>query len=372
MRIHVGRDEDENSRMTALEQEPIRPETALESILHQNPHLIADEPLLIIGRQVQLDSGVADLVACDEYGNLVIVEVKIGRSGIGSASEGSILSQPQEYASSLSRYEYDALADLYQEYCTRLEDGEWDVARATAASGILRQGFKSTFEKEIADHQFNTEQRLIVVAEEITQSTAANARFLLEQGLHFQCSEVRCFSAPEDTTGEQTLLVSSMVVDYDVSRVQPAGRSSPTYPDLAGEILERAFPEFRSLVQADSLFELLPDGIDGRQQQLISDNPNHPESVVYRLDVKPDAESLLIGIDIPGGGNQEDVLGQIESNSEVFTENGFTVKGNPMYRVVVDEWDVKSADQVRNLMYEVAERYATLINLGHSTLADPE
>jgi RecB family endonuclease NucS len=100
-------DDSVSSSVTALQQDPIRPEAALESILHANPQLIADEPLLIIGRQVRLDSGVADLLACDRHGNVVVVEVKIGRSGTGSASEETILSQPQTYAGSLSNFEFD-------------------------------------------------------------------------------------------------------------------------------------------------------------------------------------------------------------------------------------------------------------------------
>ena len=50
----------------------MRPEAAFESTLRANPELIVDEPPLIIGRQVRLDSGVADLIPCGEFGNVIV------------------------------------------------------------------------------------------------------------------------------------------------------------------------------------------------------------------------------------------------------------------------------------------------------------
>jgi hypothetical protein len=359
-------DDSVSSSVTALQQDPIRPEAALESILHANPQLIADEPLLIIGRQVRLDSGVADLLACDRHGNVVVVEVKIGRSGTGSASEETILSQPQTYAGSLSNFEFDDLSELFQEYASRLNGGEWEVERSYAAGGNLLQAMETVFGSAPEEHQFNTEQRLVVVAEEITQRTAANARYLLEQGLHFQATEVKRFTLPEEDATDRNLLTSSVIVDYSSRRVRPKRRLSPTHPELASEILERAFPELQSLVEADSVTELLPNGLDTREHRLISNNPAHPEDVVYRLDVKPDSNTVLIGIDVKGDDDR--VHEQIAEQETRFSESGFTVSGNKTYRVVVADWNLDNPEDIHDVIDEVADQYALLVQLGHDVL----
>jgi hypothetical protein len=358
-------DPQDTTGLSQCSTESIQPESAFESCLHKNPELILNEELLLIGRQVRLESDVADLIGLDEFGNTIIIEVKIGQSGTGSASEETILSQPQTYASSISNFEFDDLSALFHDYNSRLSGGEWDVDRAYAAGGNLLQAMETVFGSAPEEHQFNTEQRLVVVAEEITQRTAANARYLLEQGLHFQATEVKRFTLPEDATG-RSLLTSSVIVDYSSRRVRPKRRLSPTHPELASEILERAFPEFQSLVEADSVTELLPNGLDTREHRLISNNPAHPEDVVYRLDVKPDSNTVLIGIDVKGGDDR--VHEQIAEQETRFSESGFTVSGNKTYRVVVADWNLDNPEDIHDVIGEVADQYALLVQLGHDVL----
>jgi hypothetical protein len=356
--------------MTALNRDPIRPEAALESILHANPRLIVDEHLLIIGRQVRVDSGVADLIALDEYANIVVIEVKIGRSGTGSASEETILSQGQNYASDLSTFDYEALDELYQEYRSRLERGEWDDAQADAPGGSLRSVVETTFGKELAEHEFNTEQRLVVVAEEITRRTAANIRYLLEQGLHFQATEVQRFVSPTSTDERGSILSSSLVVDYELSRVRPKQRGSPTYPELVAPIVERVFPSISSVVQAETVADVFSDGFDTRGPELHSQHPDHPDGVVYSLAVKPDHGEVTLTID--NLDDDPNIVEQIQSHRDVFTAEGFTVKGNTRYRLVEKQWSVEGVDEVRDQSAGIGEQFAMLVRLGHSVLASFE
>jgi hypothetical protein len=348
----------------------IRPESKLEGWLHENPELILDEQLLIIGRQVRLDSGVADLIALDEFANVVVIEVKIGRSGSGSASEETILSQPQAYASSLSNFDYQALNDNYQDFIERLYDGDWDVAGDPVAGGILQTDVKSEFGKEIAEHEFNTEQRMVVVAERITERTAANARFLLEQGLHFQCTEVQRFSAPDEDAGDRSLLASSVVVDYDLTRVRPTSRGSPTYPEIVAPIVEAIFPSVRSTVQAETVSDAFPGGFETREPELHSQHPEHPDGVVYTLAVKPDHEEVTLTID--NLSDNPHVVDEIQAQEEQFTENGFTVKDNKRYRLVEKQWSIESAGEVRDRSTEIGEQFATLVQMGHEILVSTD
>jgi len=340
----------------------------LEDRLHRSPKLLLQEPILIIGRQVRLETGVADLIGIDHYGNIVVFEVKIGRSGSGSASEETILSQPQNYAQSLSSYDYEGLNDLYQDHRARLTRGEWDVSEGSDRGGNLLTGFETAFGESLEPHQFNSTQRMVVVAEEITRRTEQNARYLVEEGLNFQCAEIQVFSSPSGDDTE-TMVASSTVVDYPQGRVRPKDRPSPTYPRLVNDLLERAYPDFRSVASAASVGELFPEGIDVREPRLVSQNVDHPTSIRYRLAPKPDDGTVVIAIDAKG--NSVDGISELQRMRAEFEEQGLDVTGNQTYRVVTCKWEIKGADDLdEDLRDEIADAFATLVRLGHEAFAD--
>ena len=341
----------------------------LEDWLHRSPEMLLEEQVLIIGRQVRLETGVADLVGVDCFGNTCVFEVKIGRSGSGSASEDTILSQPQNYAQSLSSYDYEGLNELYQDYQTRLNRGEWDVSEDSGGGGNLLTDFETAFGESLEPHQFNSTQRMVVVAEEITRRTEQNVRYLLKQGLDFQCAEIQAFSSPSGDDTE-TMIASSTVVDYPQGRVRPKDRPSPTYPSLVNDLLERAYPDFRSVTSAASVGELFPEGIDVREPRLASQNVDHPTSIRYRLAPKPDNGTVVIAID--SKGNSVDGISELQRMRAEFEEQGLDVTGNQTYRVVTCKWEIKGADDLdEDLRDEIADAFATLVRLGHEAFADP-
>jgi len=355
---------------TQYDRLAIEREEVLEDWLHRSPELLLEEQILIIGRQVRLETGVADLVGIDCFGNTCVFEVKIGRSGSGSASEETILSQPQNYAQSLSSYDYEGLNDLYQDHRARLTRGEWDVSEGSDRGGNLLTGFETAFGESLEPHQFNSIQRMVVVAEEITRRTEENARYLVDEGLNFQCLEIQAFRSPNgDDPG--TLIASSTIVDYPQGRVRPKDRPSPTYPTLVNDILERAYPDFRSVTSAASISELFPEGIDVREPRLVSQNVDHPTSIRYRLAPKPDDGTVVIAIDAKG--NSVDGVSELQRMRAEFEEQGLDVTGNQTYRVVTRKWKLDGADDLdEDLRDEIADAFATLVRLGHEAFADPQ
>jgi len=355
--------------VVAYDQSSPASEEILEDWLHQSPELLLEEQILIIGRQARLETGVADLVGLDWWGNVVVFEVKIGRSGSGSASEETILSQPQNYAQSLSSYDYEGLNELYQDYQTRLTRGEWNVSEDSDRGGNLLTDFETAFGESLEPHQFNSTQRMVVVAEEITRRTEQNVRYLLEEGLNFQCMEIQAFSSPSsDDLG--TVIASSIVVDYPQGRVRPKDRPSPTYPALVNNILERAYPDFRSVTGAASVSELFPEGIDVREPRLVSRNVDHPTSIRYRLAPKPDDGTVVIAIDVQG--DSVNGVSELQGMRTEFAEQELDVTGNQTYRVVTRKWKVEGTDDLdEDLRDEIADAFATLVRLGHEAFADP-
>ena len=370
MRLYETITTDGEASVVAYDQSHPASEEVLEDWLHRSPELLLEEQVLIIGRQVRLETGVADLIGIDRYGNTVVFEVKIGRSGSGSASEETILSQPQNYAQSLSSYDYEELNELYQDYQGRLARGEWNVGEGFDRGGNLLTDFETAFGESLESHQFNSTQRMVVVAEEVTRRTEQNVRYLLEEGLNFQCVEIQAFGLPSGDDPE-TVIASSTVVDYPQGRVRPKDRPSPTYPALVNDILERAYPDFRSVTSAASVGELFSEGIDVREPRLVSQNADHPTSIRYRLAPKPDDGTVVIAIDAQG--NSVDGVSELQGMQAEFAEQGLDVTGNQTYRVVTRKWKLDGADDLdEDLRDEIADAFATLVRLGHQAFADPQ
>lgn len=360
------------------EVEPFQSESRLEQLLHQVPSLLLEEPILIIGRQVGVETGTLDLLGLDKYGNVVVFELKKGASGSGSASEGSILSQPQEYAQALQWFTYDELNDRYAEYRSDIGLKDWPDA-SMPSDESLQDAFAAHFGTTLNREDFNQHQRMVIVAEEITDRTAANARYLRDEGLHIQCVEVQRFRLSEDEDSSP-ILVASTVVDYDHKRVQPSGDDAITFPEINRAIVERVFPAIKEITHATTPEELIPEGFDHREPRLRSLNPDHPDPVRYTLRVKPlEKEQVRLSIDVTARNiDAEEVdkaalTNRLRAGTARFENAGFEVdQENMSFRIVTEQWDVGSVADVRDdaFLDEIADRYAELVRIGHEVMVN--
>ena len=349
---------------------PFESEYELESRLDELPSLLLDEKLLVVGRQVGVETGTLDLLALDRYGNVVVFEVKKGESGTGSASEGSILSQPQQYARAVRWFSYDDLEEVYDEYAAELAAGEWRVgARPTDAT--LREAFRDRFGRGIDPEAVNRHQRMVVVAEEVTDQTAANARYLRDEGLNMQCVEVRRFRSGEDSS----LLVSSTVVDYDERRVRPTEDGNPTYPEVARAIVDEASSTLEAVTGTSDPGELYLSGLDAREPRLRSPRSDHPDPIRYALRLKPLSDGQVrISIDTTTRGlavddvDKGELTGLVRSEPSAYEDAGFEVDhSRNTFRIVSDTWYVDTVAEMKDdaFVEEVADRYAELDRIGH-------
>jgi len=347
-------------------QQYVEDENELESIIQAVPEVLLDEDCLVIGRQVSLGTEALDLLALDKWANTLIFELKRGKSDVRSASKATVLSQPLTYARSLSGYDYDDLNDVFLGYQDEFAGSEWGIEPGDS----LADAFESTFGTEIDREAYNRKQRVAVVAEDITPRTRRNARYLVEQGLLFQCIEVGLFDKDEET-----VLSSATLVDYDKSRVKPPSHEPPRFEELNQQIIDRAFPEIQHIVAGQSPFDLVSD-LDRRAPWLKSQHADHPDAVIYSFKFAPQQMNrkvtpgnVAVRLDIEAGTNDEDSLAKLERNTARFEEQGFTASGNSTYGIFYDYWE---ADPARldsdEFLDEVAGRYAELVELGHDVL----
>lgn len=358
-----------NSEFTAdeLARSDIRNESVLESMFHANPQTILDEPVFIFGRQPAVDTGILDLLALDQYGNLLIIELKVGQSGSGSASEETILSQPQNYAQSLESYTYDRLDSIYQSYREDIQNGRWAISDSAVPADDLQSAFEAVFDESLEPDDFNPDQRMVIISEQITPRTQRNARYLLDQGLNIQCVEIQRF---DSEITDHTVLATNTVVDHHLSRVRPDRKLNPIYPDIVRDIVERAFPELQSVVEVSTSETAFQD-IESHRPHLRSKHPDHPD-LVYTLYLRPVEWGYVI-VAIDYWGEDDETLDTLRRNAELFEERGFQIsQDRTRDRIVRANWETDSTDLLSDdaFLEEVANEFVSLVKTGHEVFTD--
>lgn len=198
-------------------------EKHLENWLENSPEqTLAQEDFLWIGRQTSAtdEDGTifSDLFGVDSEGNLVIAELKKGRT------PRDIIAQILDYAAwadDLSESEIREIAENYFQKRGVFEGKTFDDA--------FREAFDIPETDELP--QLNEDLRLLIVAEEIPSRVARVCRFLrTSHGLNVICVDVSIF---QTESGEVVVSTEIIVGDEDfvAPKTQPRERpSSPPQP----------------------------------------------------------------------------------------------------------------------------------------------
>ena len=137
---------------------------------------ILGEKLLIIGKESILPSGIRlDLLAIDENGNLVIIELKRDTSG------NHVEWQAIKYASYCSAFTDEEIFKIYQDYLNKKYNDK-DAKREI-------ENFLVTFEME----KLNKEQRIILVSRDFNSDVASAVLWLNDKGLDIKCIKINSF-----------------------------------------------------------------------------------------------------------------------------------------------------------------------------------
>lgn len=127
---------------------------------------IVDPRLMVIGREVATSfGGSIDILAIDADGNLIVVELKRGRT------PRDVVAQVLEYASWVRHQTPEAIAETFLDYQRRF----LSVETPQGINAALEQKFNS-----IPD-ELNSSHRLVIVAAEIDSSTERIVTYLREQ-----------------------------------------------------------------------------------------------------------------------------------------------------------------------------------------------
>jgi len=219
-------------------------ELHLESWLEKSPWAIAQEPIIVIGRQTtaHLETGSVfpDLIGIDRDGSVVIVELKRGKT------PRETVAQLLEYASWASELSDETIKDLASQYFK---------TRCELESRRFDDVFVEIFEAEEVP-SLNQKLRLFVVAEEISPSVSRVCRFLrMSHGVDVTCVE---FSVYQTESGE--ILVSSESIVGQEEVIQP---KKPISQRWSGEkpVKQIVWEAVREMTKGDNDFTFSPKDV---------------------------------------------------------------------------------------------------------------
>lgn len=215
-------------------------EKHLENWLENSPEqTLAQEDFLWIGRQTSStdEDGTifSDLFGVDSEGNLVIVELKKGRT------PRDIIAQILDYAAWANNLSPEQIHDIADDYFQKRDEFRGKT---------FTEAFKEVFDVPETDElpQLNENLRLFIVAEEIPSRVARVCRFLRSShGINVSCIDVSIF---QTESGEVVVSTETVVGDEDfaVPKTQQRGHpSSPPQPPSdrpIEEIILEAVQEF--------------------------------------------------------------------------------------------------------------------------------
>lgn len=192
-------------------------ERDLESWIQLNPDLL-DEPLMIIGRQVNVPgiNDRLDLLALDPSGNAVIIEIKRG------TLSDPVDIQAMRYASYISRWSRRKLEELAEAFLSKSagedEESSFNEVFSEFADDTGADGIPS----------LNGKQRIIIVGQKVQNRLGSVALWLREQGIDIKIIEMNSY---KDPNGQGLILSPQVIIPPPSTEEFEVGVSnSPTDP----------------------------------------------------------------------------------------------------------------------------------------------
>ncbi len=213
---------DENIEATTFKDLSLR-EADVEEFLRKNIDVVfeEEETLLMVGQQVSnVQRGRSDLIALDENGYVVLIEIKRDYADIVARTEPFEF-QAVRYAASLAkiRTSHELVDKIFAKYIEAHKD-EFQLNELTPSERGKRI-VDDFLQKNSADKTFNLTQRIILIASDYDEQTLSAVAWLIENGV-----KIQAFSLKPARHGESVFL--------DVTRVLPPDDIKDYYVDIAG------------------------------------------------------------------------------------------------------------------------------------------
>jgi hypothetical protein len=257
------------------------PETELDNEAALENHLvksagaeIGDVELLYIGRQGSPeDGGIFDILAVDEKGNTVTVELKRGKA------PREIVAQALEYASGIRKEDYGDLDERFRDFRREY----WSGGSLSDEQRPLTEAHADHFglDEPLSEREFNTDQRLLLVGTEFRDVSLNMADFLREHDIDVVCVEYDSY-AVEDGGLELLVTDATRRPLSDEPEKTSKGSDSVDYSGFILDVRDRVFPRIKDRLELESREEVAKKTHE-RSMSVGSNHSRHPEPVLYSV-----------------------------------------------------------------------------------------
>ena len=222
----------EKNELSPIKSSQIEEEKELEKWL-ENKVSVIDENLLVIGRQVKTGYGkTIDLLCIDRPGNLVVVELKKGKT------PREVTTQALDYASWVKDLDFEQIKDIASKYFEQIKP-----------KGSLEDAFKEKFGDKLPE-TLNLEHRSLIVAERMDAATERIVRYLSEFGVPINVATVQYFKDKNLLT--RVFLVDPIVAQEKAQASSKRRKGYTTLRELSAKAKESG---------VEALYEQLREGI---------------------------------------------------------------------------------------------------------------
>ena len=155
-------------------------ETDFEEFVRTHPEIIMpNETLLIVGQQVRSKTGKrSDLVALDESGDIVVIELKRDEKDAAARIE-SLEFQAIRYAANYSRLSREELVNIL--FAPYIEKHKAEFGNPENSSTHAKDKLEKFLSDNNAEGEFNRRQRIVLIAASFDKETLSACAWLYDK-----------------------------------------------------------------------------------------------------------------------------------------------------------------------------------------------
>ncbi|MBT3363118.1 MAG: DUF91 domain-containing protein [Chloroflexi bacterium] len=181
-----------DEKPTKLSSSSLSSENELEDMICEDISIL-NEKWLPIGRQVStIYGGFIDILAMDESGNLVVIELKKNKT------PREVVTQAIDYASWVKILDSTKVADIYKKY-----GGSFNPQYES-----IDEAMENTFKKTLDEDEINQAHQILIVASELDSSTERIVKYLSDYEIPINTAFFNVFQ-----DGENRYLSRAWLID---------------------------------------------------------------------------------------------------------------------------------------------------------------
>lgn len=224
-------------------------ENNIEELLRKNIDMICDEEesMLIVGKQVRnTQLGRSDLMAVDNNGDIVLIEIKRDKKDIEGRKEAFEF-QAIRYAASYATIEgiEDLVNKVYGPYIERYRNEFKNESTSLTNIELGTRKLIDFLEKNDALTEFNEKQKVVLVASDFDEQTLSAVVWLNNNGVDMSCYKLIPFKVNGDLViNVQKLLPLDNYDDYYVDLIHSTKLSTKK-----SNITRRSLPRIKTMLE---------------------------------------------------------------------------------------------------------------------------